>query len=69
MLRLYLAGVAFAAVAFGGWLIQHDRKVERAAVAKIEKVTQHAAIKGKRAAQRSTTASVRGPVDPTTRDD
>lgn len=68
--RLYLAIATFAAVAVftTGYLLKRDAKVEARTVAKIEKVTQHAASKGKRAATRSVSAGVRGIRDPTTRD-
>jgi hypothetical protein len=69
--RLYLAAATCTAVAVftTGYLLKRDAKVETRTVAKIEKATTNAAIKGKRAAERSTSPSVRGTRDPTTRDD
>ena len=55
--------------AWGVWSTTHDRKVERRAVANVEKASDNAAKKGKRAADRSATPWVRGTRDPTTRDD
>ena len=62
-----------ALCALVGWahfgIKKHDQKVARAAVAEVEKVTEHAATIGKRAATRSVSPSVRGIRDPTTRND
>jgi len=63
------AFVVYAIIAFAGWMHFHDQQVASVAVAKVEKATDNAAKKGRRAAERSTTVGVRGVIDPTTRDD
>jgi uncharacterized protein (UPF0333 family) len=68
-LSFTLAALAFAAVVVSGYLLKRDAAVATRTVAKMETVTNNAAKKGKRAAERSTTAGVRGTRDPTTRDD
>ena len=69
----WVASALVVVVAFGGWLVMHDRKVERRgaekAVAKIEKANQNATKIGGRAAARSADIGVRGIRDPSTRDD
>ena len=71
MTRLYVAGVfLFGVVAFGlAFMSRHDAKVEARQTAKIEKATDNAISKGKRAAAASATPGVLGKRDPSTRDD
>ncbi len=70
-MRLYLilATCAALGVFTTGYLLKRDAKVETRTVAKMEKATNNASKKGKRAAERSASASVRGIRDPSTRDD
>lgn len=70
---LYAVGFV---VLFGAWQIdkrlyasKKAAEAEVRVVTNIEKATTNATQKGKRAADRSRDASVRGPVDPTTRHD
>ena len=64
------AGIVASLVALRVYDTSKQRAIgaERA-VAKIEKATDNATTKGKRAAERSRDGSVRGPVDPSTRHD
>ena len=67
------AGVVASLVALRALDVHHQRVLgevlgEKRAVAKIEKENDNAVRIGKRAAERSTSGGVRGPVDPTTRD-
>jgi hypothetical protein len=68
-LYLFLATCGFCAVVTTGYLLKRDARVEARTVAKIEKATDNATKKGKRAAERSTAPGVRGTRDPSTRDD
>jgi len=79
LLKLLLTGngifaaIAAGLVAFGAWTWafakKHQAVGEQRAVAKIEKATTNATDKGKRAAAASASPRVRGPIDPTTRND
>lgn len=66
---ILIAGVV-ALVGLRAWDVSNQQaKGAEKAVAKIEKATTNATTLGKRAAARSTAPGVRGPVDPTTRND
>ena len=69
--KLIGGGVAVSVLV--GSCVARDWRIEQRGaaktVAKIEKATDNATAKGKRAAAASGSASVRGPVDPTTRND
>lgn len=54
---------------FVAWLTHHDTKVASKQTAKIERATDNAISKGKRAAANSAAPGVRGERDPTTRND
>ena len=64
-----LIGVVAVLGVFVAWLTHHDTKVASKQTAKIERATDNAISKGKRAASASSSDSVRGQRDPTTRDD
>ena len=64
-----VAGVV-ALIGLRAWDVSNQQaKGATKAVAKIEKATDNATNLGKRAAARSSAPGVRGPVDPTTRND
>ena len=63
-------GIVASLVALRAWDKSHQQAIgAEKAVAKIEKATDNAVKIGKRAAERSSSGGVRGPVDPTTRHD
>lgn len=65
----YLVVAVVVVVAFVAFKQSEQRKGAAKAVAKIERATDNAISKGKRAATASASDSVRGKRDPSTRDD
>ena len=61
--------ILIAAIAWFGWLHNHDKKIVSRVTTEMKQVTNDTTQKIRAAADRSTNPSVRGKLDPTTRND